>query len=226
MEEDRALVLLGAVAGSHRNRAGESAWLLELTAALQEACGELRLAPFALTPDDEVLGLLTAGADPLAAVLRAALGPGGRAVRWVCVWGAVNPGEGLSTQRSGQAFATAREALVAARSARERLVILTGNPGADALLAGMTPALVDLLDGLTEHQRVVAGLALLDGLRQAEVAERLGIRRATTSVAFARARVNSIGRLSAAIRKTCEAATAAAADAAADEAEALAGPSR
>ena len=163
-------------------------------------------------------GLLSPDADPLVAVLRAALGPSSRPIRWACVWGGVDQGEGPATQRTGQAFLAAREEIVAARSARERLVIRTGNPGADRLLEGMTPALADLLDGLTDHQRVVAGLALLDGMRQAEVAERLGIRRATVSVAFSRARVNSIGRLCGAIRKTCEAASAAAADAAASDA--------
>jgi hypothetical protein len=214
MEESRALVLFGDVVRSTRDRVETAAWLRDLVATLDEAYGDLRLAPFDFTQGDELQGLLAAEADPLTAVLRAALGGGARPVRWVCVWGAVDAGEGPATQRTGQAFLAAREAIAKARSARERLVILTGNPGADVLLAGMTPALVDLLEGLTDHQRVVAGLALLDGLRQAEVAERLGIRRATTSVAFARARVNSIARLSAVIRKTCEAASAAAADAA------------
>ena len=214
MEETRALVLFGDVVRSGRDRVEAAAWLRDLVATLDEAYGELRLAPFDFTQGDELQGLLTPDADPLVAVLRAALGPGARQVRWVCVWGGVDPGQGPATQRTGQAFLAAREAIEGARQARERLVILTGNPGADALLGGMAPALVDLLDGLTEHQRLVARLALLDGLRQAEVAERLGIRRATTSVAFGRARVNSIGRLSAAIRRTCEAASAAEADAA------------
>ena len=201
---------------SSRDRVETTAWLRDLVAALDGAYGELRLAPFDFTQGDELQGLLAADADPLVAVLRAALSSGARPIRWVCVWGAVDAGEGPATQRTGPAFLAARETIAEARSARERLVILTGNPGADALLAGMAPALMDLLESLTPHQRLVAGLALLDGMRQAEVADRLGIRRATTSVAFGRARVNSIGRLAAAIRGTCEAATAAAADSAAD----------
>jgi putative intracellular protease/amidase len=215
MEEVRALVLFGDVVRSSRDRVETAAWLRDFVATLDGAYGDLRLAPFDFTQGDEVQGLLAPQADPLLAVLRAALGPGARPVRWVCVWGGVDPGEGPATQRTGQAFLAARETIAEARTSRERLVILTGNPGADTLLAGMTPALVDLLDGLTEHQRVVAGLALLDGMRQAEVAEHLGIRRATTSVAFSRAKVNSIGRLWDAIRRTCEAASAATADAAA-----------
>jgi hypothetical protein len=209
MEEERAVVLLADVAGAHRNRAEEAVWLLELAATLAETYGVERLAAFELTAGGELVGLLSADADPLVAVLRAALGQGARPVRWVCAWGVVEPGDGPAARRTGPAVTAAQEALENARVSRERLVILTGNPGADALLAGMAPALVDLLDGLTEHQRVVAGMALLDGMRQAEVAERLGIRRATTSVAFGRARVNSIGRLCEAMRRTCEAAAAA-----------------
>ena len=51
----------------------------------------------------------------------------------------------------------------------------TGESAADELLAGMAPALVDLLDGLTDRQRAVARMALLDGLRQSEVAGKLHV---------------------------------------------------
>ena len=64
------------------------------------------------------------------------------------------------------------------------------------------------------RQRTVARLALLDGLRQAEVAGRLDVSRATVSVTFGRARVRSIERLAAALRvlfRTGVEATAAAA---------------
>jgi DNA-directed RNA polymerase specialized sigma24 family protein len=60
---------------------------------------------------------------------------------------------------------------------------------------------MDLLDGLTERQRTVARLALIDELSQSEVADRLRIRRATVSVSFSRARVRSIQRLVAGIRR-------------------------
>jgi DNA-directed RNA polymerase specialized sigma24 family protein len=78
---------------------------------------------------------------------------------------------------------------------------VTGQPEVDALLADLTPVLADLLVALTPRQREVVRLALVDGLRQSGVADKLGIRRATVSVLFARARVQSIGHLVSAIRK-------------------------
>jgi hypothetical protein len=218
VEESRALVLIGDVIASRKDRIATTAWLRDLVADLDTAYGERRLAPFGFGLGDQVQGLAAEDADPLLAVLRAALGPGARRIRWVCLWGEVDRGDGPATERTGPAFLTAREAVEAARSAHERLLIRTGNAGADQLLAGMAPALVDLLDGLTAHQRVVAGLALLDGLRQAEVAERLRIRRATVSVAWSRARVNSIGRLAEAMRMTSAAALAALRDEAGEKA--------
>jgi DNA-directed RNA polymerase specialized sigma24 family protein len=89
----------------------------------------------------------------------------------------------------------------AARFGHDRLVLRTGDGETDDLLDDMAPALVDLLEGLTARQRAVARLALLDGLRQSEVAERLGVRRATISVSFGRARVQSLAGLVAAIRR-------------------------
>ncbi len=71
----------------------------------------------------------------------------------------------------------------------------------DELLAELAPALVDMLDGLTERQRTVARMALIDDLRQSEVADRLNVRRATISVSFSRARVRSLQRLVAGIRR-------------------------
>ena len=212
MEELRALVVLGDVVRSRRARVETTTWLREVVADLDGAYDQQRLAPFGFAQGDELVGLLAPDADPLVAILRTALSPGARPIRWVCLWGGVDPGEGPATERIGQAFLAAREAIAQARSIHARVALVTGHPGADELLAGMTPALVDLLDGLTEHQRVVARLALVDGLRQAEVAERLGIRRATVSVAFGRARVHSIQRLAGAIRMTCAAAAAAGAD--------------
>jgi DNA-directed RNA polymerase specialized sigma24 family protein len=91
-----------------------------------------------------------------------------------------------------------------ARASHERLVILTGESSVDVLLANLAPALVDLLDGLTERQRTVARLALIDDLRQSEVADRLKIRRATVSVAFSRARVRSLQRFVAGMRLVYE----------------------
>ncbi len=207
MEETAALVVLGDAIDSRKARVETAAWLRQTVTDLNEAYGDRKLAPFAFAKGDEVQGLLAPDADPLVAILRSALRSDARPVRWVCLWGLVDPGEGPATERTGGALLAAREAMEAARAARERLVIRTGYSAADALLAGMTPALADLLDGLTAHQRVVGRMSLIEGLRQAEVAERLGIRRATVSVAVGRAKVNPIGRLADAIRSTCAAAT-------------------
>ena len=56
-----------------------------------------------------------------------------------------------------------------------------------------------MLRSLTPRQRRVASLMLVDGLRQAEVAERLRVARATISVAHARGAIRSIDRLVTAI---------------------------
>jgi DNA-directed RNA polymerase specialized sigma24 family protein len=82
-------------------------------------------------------------------------------------------------------------------------VIRIGRTEADELLGGMTPAMAELLQALTGRQKVVARLALIDGLRQSEVAERLKVRRATISVSFARAKVLPLARLAGAIKRVC-----------------------
>ena len=199
MTETTALVLFGDVIGSTKDRVAATAWLRDVVARLDDIYGERKLAPFGFTQGDELQGLLAPDADPMAAVLHAALGQGARPIRWVCVKGLVDPGEGPATQRTGQAFLAARDAIGEARTLREQLVIRTGDARADALLADMAPALVELLNGLTSRQREVARLALIDGLRQSAVADRLKVRRATISVAFARAKVHPIERLARAI---------------------------
>jgi DNA-directed RNA polymerase specialized sigma24 family protein len=126
-------------------------------------------------------------------------------MRWVAVRGPVDidPGAGNApaTERTGPAFVAAREAMAAARAARDRLVIVTGQPEVDELLADLCPALADLLEDLTGRQRLVARLALIDDLRQSEVADRLHVRRATISVSFSRARIRSLQRLVAGVRR-------------------------
>ena len=199
MTSSIGMVLLGDVVGSRHDRAGSTAWLRDLVAELDSAYGDARLAPFGFTQGDELQGLLAPAADPLVAVLRAALGPGRRQMRWVIARGEVDPdpiaGKSPATERTGPAFVVARENIDAARAGHERLVILTGRTDVDLLLADMTPALVYMLDGLTERQRSVARLALIEDLRQSEVAERLKVRRATISVSFSRARIRSLQRL-------------------------------
>jgi DNA-binding CsgD family transcriptional regulator len=212
VDEARGLVLFGDVVGSRRDPSAAAEWLRHLVDELDQAYGEQRLAPFGFTQGDELQGLLTADADPLVAVLYAGLSPAARPIRWVCVKGGVDTGEGPATQRTGRAFLAARDAIEAARAGHDRLVIRTGQAEADELLAGMTPALADLLEGLTPRQRAVARLALIGGLRQSEVADRLGVRRATISVSFGRARVQTLQRLVAAIRKVYSSASVQAGD--------------
>ena len=199
------LVLLGDVVGSRHDSAGSTACLRDLVAELDSAYGDERLAPFGFTQGDQLQGLLAPATDPLPAVLRAALGPGRRHMRWVVVRGEVDEdpigGKAPATERSGPAFVLARETIDALRSGHERLVISTGQADVDSLLADLAPALVDMLDGLTERQRTVARLALIDEMRQSEVADRLKVRRATISVSFSRARVRSLQRLVAGMRR-------------------------
>lgn len=177
----------------------------DLVVELDEAYGDERLAAFGFTQGDELQGLLAPTADPLPAVLRAALRPAGRRVRWIVVRGEVDAdptgARAPATERTGPAFVLARTAIDEARTSHERLVIVTGQADVDALLADLVPALVDMLDGLTERQRTVARLALIEDLRQSEVADRLHVRRATISVSFNRARVRSLQRLVAGIRR-------------------------
>ncbi len=205
MADDLALVLFGDVVGSRRDSVGSTAWLRDLVVELDAVYDDRLLAPFAFTQGDELQGMLAPEADPFTAVIRAALAPGGRRMRWVVVRGQVDPdptaGRAPATERTGAAFVTARETMDAARAGHERLVVLTGEPDVDRLLACFAPALVDMLDALTERQRTVARLALIDDLRQSEVADRLQIRRATVSVAFSRARVRTLQRFVTGIRE-------------------------
>ena len=198
------LVLFGDVVGSRRDRVGSTAWLRDLIAELDGLYAEHRLAPFGFSQGDVLQGLLVSDADPFSAILRAALAPGGRRMRWVVARGDVDtdPTEGRApaTERTGPAFVRAREVMDGSRASHERLVILTGEPRVDLLLSDLAPALVEMLDNLSERQRVVARLALIDNLRQSEVADRLKIRRATVSVAFSRARVRSLQRFVAGMR--------------------------
>src|SRR5207249_2630795 len=72
---------------------------------------------------------------------------------------------------------------------------MTGDPRTDELLDGTAPLLGELLEDLTRRQREIARLMLVEGLRQSEVADRLGGSRATVSVAAERAHIRSIGEL-------------------------------
>jgi DNA-directed RNA polymerase specialized sigma24 family protein len=116
--------------------------------------------------------------DPFLALLDAWLDPAMPAARWAVVVGA-----------DGDADA----ALHAAAARRELLIVRTGSDDADALLADLSPVLGRLLDDLTSSQRRLARLLLIEGVRQADAAELLGISRASVSVANGRARIHEIG---------------------------------
>lgn len=193
---DRAIVLFGDVVASRRDPEGSSSWLRTLCGALEEAYlpGD-RIASFGFTQGDELQGLLAATADPFRAVLVGALHEQARPMRWSIALGGVVPGTGPATERAGEAFLRARDGLVEAKTHREGLLVSTGEPGADHLLADLAPLLAELLAELTPSQARIARLMLVDDLRQADVADELGVSRATVSVAHARGHIRSIGRL-------------------------------
>ena len=196
-----ALVRFGDVIRSRRDAPAATAWLRTLSADLASAypAADL-LAPFEFTQGDELQGLLAPTADPTIAILRASLHPESVAMRWVVVAGQVDPGRGPATQRSGPAFIAARERLALAAARRERLAVSRGDPVIDELLDGIAPLLGELLGELTERQREIAWPILIDGLRRSEAAERLGVSRATVSVAADRAHLRSLGELARVVR--------------------------
>ncbi|MEO8571323.1 MAG: sigma factor-like helix-turn-helix DNA-binding protein [Chloroflexota bacterium] len=190
------LVLFGDVIRSRDDAPAATAWLRTLAADLTAAVPAAeRLADFEFTQGDEIQGLLAIHADPIAVVLRAVLHPEALPMRWVVVAGTVDPGQGPATQRSGPAFFAARERLELTVGRRERLAAVSGDPDTDALLDGTAPLLGTLLAELTERQRAIAWLVLVEGLRRSEAAARLGVSRATVSVAADRAHLRAIGDL-------------------------------
>jgi hypothetical protein len=202
------LVLFGDVIRSRRDAAGATEWLRTVATDLNAAYPEgERLAPFEFTQGDELQGLLDPRANPLTAILRGTLHPGARPMRWVVVAGEVDPGRGPATQRSGPAFVAARARLAEANIRRERVAIVSGDPPTDDLLDGLGPILGELLADLTERQREIAWLILVEGMRRSEAAERLRVSRATISVAADRAHLRSIGELSRVLRVLLERAT-------------------
>ncbi len=123
--------------------------------------------------------------DPFPSLVAAWFGSGTPPARWAVVMGRE---------------ADARAALDAATADHELLVVRTGHDDADALLADLAPVLGRLLDDMTPSQRRIARYLLVDGLRQADAAEMLGISRASVSVAMGRARLHEVGLLLRAVR--------------------------
>lgn len=197
-----AFVLFGDVVRSRADAPAATAWLRELIAELERVYPTSeRPAPFAFTQGDELQGLLSIDADPFAAVLRATLHERAFPMRWVIVAGSVEPGRGPATERTGPAFLDARRLLEAGRTRRDGLRVHVGDPRADDLLAELAPLLAELLADLTERQRMIARLMIVEGLRQSDVAERLGVSRATISVMAERARIRRIEGLLGVLRR-------------------------
>ncbi len=192
-----ALAVFGDVVGSRKAGPASTAWLRALVHELDEAYGHDRLAPFGFTQGDELQGLLARSADPLEAVFRAALREeeGPPAMRWVVAAGTVEPGDGPATERTGPAFLEARSLTSAVRRRRDLLAVRSGDPATDALLEDAAPPLGRLLADLTDRQRLVGRLLLVERLRQSEVADRLDIARPTVSVVADRAHVRDLERL-------------------------------
>ena len=209
-----AFVLFGDVVRSRVDAPAGTAWLRELIDELEGVYPHAsREAPFGFTQGDELQGLLSIDADPLAAVLHATLHERALPMRWVIVAGTVEPGRGPATERTGPAFLAARRLLDVARTRRDGLTVQVGDRRSDDLLSELAPLLADLLADLTERQRAIARLMLVDGLRQSEVAERLDVSRATISVMAERARIRRIEGLRDVVRRIVADGVAAAAEA-------------
>jgi DNA-binding CsgD family transcriptional regulator len=216
-----ATVLFGDVVDSRRDPTASTAWLRTLAAELEDAYpGPERMAEFEFTQGDELQGLLVPGVDPLRAVLRAWLHPDRRPMRWIVVAGEVDPGRGPATQRTGDAFLRARARAEESATRRDGLLMSSGDTDTDEILDDLTPLLAELLGDLTDRQRTVARLVLVTGLRRSEAAERLGVSRATISVAAERAHLRSIGRLAKRLGALFAMGAAAAAEASSRAAEA------
>ena len=199
-------VLFGEVVDSRGSPRAATSWLESLCVTLDAAYAQQRLATFEFTQGDEIQGLLRHGADPFRAVLDATLrphnGPGAVPhMRWVIAAGSVEPGHGPATRRTGDAFLTARALLEEARSGRDGLLCRTGDAEADAYLDGTAPLLAAIIDDMTDRQREVARLALLQGLRQSEIAYQLAVARPTVSISYARGDVRNLGRLAGVVRE-------------------------
>jgi predicted DNA-binding protein (UPF0251 family) len=194
------VVVFGDVVGSRRDAAGSTAYLRELCMELEHVYPRVaRLAPFGFTQGDELQGLLATNADPFQAVLRAALRPDARPMRWAMVAGPVERGRGPATERTGSAFHEARDLIGRVGVRRDGLAVRTGDAATDGILDDVAPVLSELLAGLTRRQREVGRLIVVEGLRQSEAAARLGISRATVSVIADRARLRHLAALARAL---------------------------
>lgn len=198
----RGFVVFGDVIRSRDEPSASTAWLRTLAAALGAGSDPAEpLAPYGFTQGDEFQGLLHVRSDPLSVVIRASLHEDARPMRWIIVSGPIEPGDGPATERTGEAFLAARALLDEARHRRDGLLIAVGSPREDEILDPLAPLLADLLGDLTDRQRTLARLMILDGLRRSEVADALGVSRATVSVMAERARIRRIEGLIHVVRR-------------------------
>jgi hypothetical protein len=196
----QGIVVFGDVVDSRRGAARSTRFLRTLKREL----GELyppgqRLAPVAFTQGDELQLLLAADADPFLGVVHAGVHEDALPMRWAIVAGSIDPGHGPATERTGQAFLDARAWVERAKARRERLAARTGDDAADEILERIGNLLPVLLADLTDRQRAVARLLLVEGLRRADAADRLAVSRATISVMADRAHVRELGGLAEAL---------------------------
>jgi hypothetical protein len=192
---EQGIVLIGDVVDSKRDLAAASTWSRRLSAELTGLAPADQLAVFDFTQGDEVQGLLRPQADPFVYLLNAFLHEAAPPMRWVVVAGAVEAGEGSATQRTGAAFVSARAVVSEAKHRNDGLLVRSGDRAADALLDDLAPVFAASLQAMTSRQQSIARLMLLEGCRQSDVAARLGVSRATVSVAYGRGRVRDAGRL-------------------------------
>lgn len=206
MRERWGIAFIGEAIGSPAEPAVATGWLPAFATSLDHSLAGSLIAPVRLGSTDEVHGLLRSDADPLRTVMLAGLSQAAPPMRWAVIAGRVKGGTRFCAGpvRTGRpdppALAAARAAVRSLRGSRDRLVIRSGDPGADALLDDLAPVLGGLLADLSDRQRHVARLALVEGLRQAEIAHRLGVSRATVSVMSGRGRIQSLERLARAVR--------------------------
>lgn len=198
------ICVMGDVVGSRQRAAAATAWLERLRGHLDRRHPD-RLAPFEFTQGDEIQGLLPIDADPVALVLDATLRPhappdGVPRMRWVIAVGSIDPGEGPATKRTGAAFLAARRLISGAHRDDDGLRCETGHPANDALLADVAPVLASLVDRMTDRQRQVLHLQVIDGLRQEAIADRLGVSQPAISGLLSRAGARDVARLTAAVR--------------------------
>jgi DNA-binding CsgD family transcriptional regulator len=204
MATEWATVMMGDVVDSRADAPDAAEYLDNLRRRWNEEV-DGRMADFSFTQGDELQGLLAPTEDPFRLILDAGLTPrsGPSAyprLRWSVVHGLVDIGLGSATRRTGSAFVRARSALQGARDTGDLLSVVTGSVTWDTLLQSIAPVWLDLIEAMTDRQRFISRLSMLDGYRQSEIADLIGVSRPTVSVALQRAGTRDVERLLLALR--------------------------